>query len=162
MVLMNVKNFMQPNLTKIRQIETIFDPLNALKWLFLVMFQKICTFMRKINQTLPYFVKQGASVCTEEIPHNPTTKFRAIGFFWSFFLPSHSVSFYGILNLSGVMNHMFYEMPVFEQSSLAQNYHKWIFSCQKIALKQVVNVAYTIKNWCLIIQWFHLFPPLPV
>ena len=30
-VLMNVKNFMQPNLTKIRQIETIFDPLNALK-----------------------------------------------------------------------------------------------------------------------------------
>ena len=30
-VLMNVKNFMQPNLTKIPQIERIFDPLNALK-----------------------------------------------------------------------------------------------------------------------------------
>ena len=90
------ENFMQPNLTKIPQIETIFDPLNALKWLFLVMFQKICTFIRKINQTLPFVVKQGASVCTEEIPHNPTTKFRARGFFWFFFL-SHSVSFYWIL-----------------------------------------------------------------
>ena len=43
------------------------------------------SFMRAINQTLPCVVKQGASVCTEEIPHNPTTKFRARGFFWGLF-----------------------------------------------------------------------------
>ena len=51
---------------------------------FLVLVQKICTIMRKNNQTVPYVVKQGASVCTEEIPHNPTTKFKARGFFWVF------------------------------------------------------------------------------
>ena len=121
------------------------------KMTFLVMFQKICAIMKKINQTLPYVVKQGASVCTEDIQHNTTTKFRARGFFWVFF----ALSFYFFLsnsNFSGVMNHIFYKMPVFKQSSLAQNYHKRVISCQKKALKQVVNVTYTTKNWCLIIQ----------